>query len=175
MVAMLAHVLRAGSGDRRFAAKGIGSRALIVVPAASLTVPLLWSRRRHDPYPVWMDSLYLSVFALDLAGNVLDLYDGYKHFDLIPHAHGTGAATVVAAWLLGVPMLSAVGVATVGHVLLEVQEYASDVLFGYRNVRGTWDVIGDLSAGVVGTVAYAGPYLWLVRRAGREPASPLAA
>ena len=174
LLAMLAHVLRAGDRDHRFAAKGIGSRALIVVPTASLLVPLLWLRRRRDPYPVWMDDLHLSIFALDLAGNVFDLYDGYKHFDLIPHAHGTGAATVLAAWLLRLPMLSAIGVVTVGHVLLEIQEYASDVVFGYRNVRGTWDVIGDLGAGVVGTAAYSIAYLRLVRDAGREPASPLA-
>lgn len=171
LLAMLRHVRRAGGDDQRFAAKGIGSRALLLVPLASGSVPLLWLRRR-GPYPVWMDSLCLSVVALDLAGNVFDLYDGYKHFDLIPHTHGTGAMTVLAAWLFRLPMLSAVGVATVGHVLLEVQEYASDVAFGYRNVRGTWDVIGDLSAGIVGTAVYSMAYRRVVRDRGLEPASP---
>jgi hypothetical protein len=76
---------------------------------------------------------------------------GYKHFDLIPHAHGTVAATVVSAWVLGVPMLSAVGVATVVHLLLDIQEYTSDVVLSYRKVRGTCEVIGDLSGGLVGT------------------------
>jgi hypothetical protein len=104
---------------------------------------------------VGTDTLYLSIFALDLAGNHYDLYDRYKYFDAIPHAHGTGAFTVAAAELLDLPPLSAVGVAQVGHVLLEAQEYYSDVLFDLRNVRGTWDTVNDLLAGVVGSLAYA--------------------
>jgi hypothetical protein len=163
MLAMLRHVSAAGSDDPRFSSKGIASRARLLVPLSQGTVPLLWLRRR-GPYPFWMDDLYLSIVALDLAGNVLDLYDRYTHFDLIPHAHGSGAITVFFAWAVPAPMWSAVGMATVGHVVLEVQEYASDVLFGYRNVRGTWDVIGDLGAGIVGTAAYALPYYLLVRR-----------
>jgi hypothetical protein len=174
MLAMLRHVRAAGPDDHRFRAKGIAQRATLLVPAANLTMPLVWLRRPRTPYPFWMDDLCLSVVALDLAGNVFDLYDGYQHFDLVPHAHGTGAATLFAAWLFAMPMWSAVGICTVGHVLLEAQEYASDVLFGYRNVRGTWDTIGDLTAGVAGTAAYAIPYYVLVRQAGREPASPLA-
>jgi hypothetical protein len=173
LLAMLVRILRAGRDDPRYAEKGIAPRALAIVPLASLAVPVAWLRRREADYPVWMDDLYLSVFALDLAGNVFDLYDSYKHFDLIPHAHGTGAATVLSAWAFRLPMLSAVGVATVIHLVLEIQEYASDVLFGYRNVRGTWDVIGDLSAGLVGTVAYTVPYAVLVRGRGRE-AAPVA-
>ncbi|MCI0582254.1 MAG: hypothetical protein L0227_05045 [Chloroflexi bacterium] len=170
LIAMLIRILRAGAADPRYAAKGIGPRALAIMPLASLAVPLAWLRHRRGRYPVWMDDLYLSIFALDLAGNVFDLYDSYEHFDLLPHAHGTGAATVLSAWALGVPMLSGIGVATVVHVALEVQEYASDIAFGYRNVRGTWDVIGDLSAGLVGTAAYAAPYVLLVRGRGLEPA-----
>jgi hypothetical protein len=120
-----------------------------------------------------MDDLYLSIFALDLAGNVFDLYDGYKHFDLIPHAHGGGAATVIAAWLFRLPVPSAIGLSNVGHVLLETQEYLTDVVFGTRNVRGTWDVVGDLGSGVVGSLAYGAAYEAFLRRRGREPASPL--
>ncbi|HEU0235217.1 MAG TPA: hypothetical protein VFR14_02125 [Candidatus Limnocylindrales bacterium] len=154
---MTATVLRAPPDDRRFAGKGIGPRVLIVGLPATLAVPMIWAARgsRRGPYPVGVDTVYLSMYALDLAGNVLDLYDGYRHFDLLPHAHGAGAMTVFAAWALDIPPLSAVGVAQVGHVLLEAQEYYSDVLFGTRNVRGTWDTVGDLLAGVVGSLAYA--------------------
>ena len=181
-VAMLAEVLRAGRSDRRFAGKGIGVRFAAVGLPSSLIVPALWlgSRgRRRDaglppiPYPTWMDNAWLSMLALDLAGNVFDLYDSYTHFDLVPHAHGTGVVTVVAAWLFDLSPAGAIGVATVGHILLEVQEYASDVAFGFRNVRGQWDTIGDLTAGVVGSVAYAAAYDRLVRRANREPPSLL--
>jgi hypothetical protein len=172
IAAMTATVLRAPTNDHRFAGKGIGPRVLIVGLPATLAVPLIWAARgaRRGPYPVGVDSLYLSMYALDLAGNVFDLYDGYRHFDLIPHAHGAGAMTVFAAWALDVPPLSAVGVAQVGHVLLEAQEYSSDVLLGTHNVRGTWDTVGDLLAGVVGSLAYGALLSRAVRRnrAGRR-------
>jgi hypothetical protein len=178
LVGMFIEVVRAGREDPRYRRKGIAQRYALVGLPAALVAPVA---RRLDrrasasgSYSVAMDNLFLSVLALDLAGNVLDLYDRHRHFDLIPHAHGTGAATVLAAWLLRQPMPGALGVATIGHILLEAQEYASDVVFGTRNVRGTWDVIGDLLAGVVGSLAYAAAYEALVRRHGREPASPLA-
>lgn len=174
LVAMVAELLRAAPDDRRFAGKGLGPRVLVVGVPAAFLIPALWLRRRRGRYPVWMDNLYLSMFALDLAGNVLDLYDGYRHFDLIPHAHGAGTVTVLAAWLWRLPTPPAIGAATAGHVLLEVQEYASDVAFGTRNVRGWWDTAGDLAAGAVGSLAYAAVYSRLVRDRGREPASPLA-
>jgi hypothetical protein len=173
MVAMLRRVLQAGPTDHRFAAKGITSRALLLVPASSIAMPLVWMRDRRIAYPFWMDDLLLSVVAIDLAGNVFDLYDRYLHFDLIPHAHGTGAITILAAWLPGLSLRQAICVATAGHVLLEAQEVASDVLFGYRNVRGAWDTLGDLTAGAVGSLVYAFAYQRLVRRSRREPASPL--
>ncbi len=119
MVLMLRHVLKAGPADHRFAAKGIGSRALLVVPAASVAMPLVWTHSRRLPYPFWMDDLFLSIVALDLAGNLFDLSDGYEHFDLIPDAHGIGALTVLAAWLLRSAMRRAAVVATAGHALLE--------------------------------------------------------
>jgi hypothetical protein len=137
----------------------------------SLLVPVsqLSRRRTSDqrPYPVWIDDLWLSIFVLDLAGNHFDWYDRYRHFDAIPHAHGTGAATVVAAELLEMPALSAVGLAQLGHILLEAQEYYSDVWFGLRNVRGTWDTVNDLLAGAVGSAGYAA----LLARARRAPVS----
>lgn len=174
LVAMLVEVLRSAPDDPRFLDKGIGVRGVAVMLPATALVPALWLWRR-GPYPVWMDNLYLSILVVDLGGNVLGLYNAYRHFDLIPHAHGGGAVTVIAAWLFRIPMLSAVGVASVGHVLLEAQEYFSDVFLGTRNVRGTWDTIGDLLAGVFGSVTYALSYHWLVRRSGREPRSPLRA
>jgi hypothetical protein len=149
--------------DSRFAGKGIGTRGLVIIPF-SLVLPALYlTRRRGQRYPFWMDNLYLSIFALDLGGNSFDLYNTYRHFDLVPHGHGTGAITVLFAWLLRQPVLSAVGLATVLHVLLEAQEYYSDVLFGLANVRGTWDVVNDLVAGVLGSAAYGAAFTWWLR------------
>jgi hypothetical protein len=147
--------------DPRFAGKGIGVRGVAVITPLTLLVPAVHVARGDGrPYPVWVDNLHLSIYWLDLLGNVFDLYDRHFYFDLLPHAHGTGAATITAGWLLRSGPLGAVGVAQVAHVLLEGQEYYSDVFFGYRNVRGTFDVINDLLAGVVGSVGYALLWRW---------------
>ena len=159
MLAILGEALRKPE-DPRYRGKAIGSRGLVIIPL-SLVVPVKHAALRHRSrsYPVWTDNLWLSIFALDLLGNHFDLYDRYRYFDALPHAHGTGAATVVVAQLGDLPALSAVGAAQVGHIALEAQEYYSDVLFGLRNVRGTWDTVNDLLAGAAGSLVYA----WLLR------------
>jgi hypothetical protein len=155
IVFVLADALRHPT-DPRYRDKGIGTRGMVMIPASLLfPVAQLTRRRRGRAYPVGADNLYLSIFALDLAGNYFDLYDRFTYFDAIPHAHGTGAFTVAAAELLDLPPLSAVGVAQIGHIALEAQEYYSDVLFDLRNVRGTWDMANDLLAGAAGSAAYA--------------------
>ena len=154
IVAILVEALARGR-DPRFAGKAIGPRGLVMIPL-SLVVPLAHRLApRQRAYPVWTDNLWLSIFALDLLGNHFGLYDRYRYFDAIPHAHGTGAATVVAAEILDLQPLSAVGLAQLGHIALEAQEYYSDVAFGLRNVRGTWDTVNDLLAGAIGSAAYA--------------------
>ena len=160
MLAILGDALRKPE-DPRYRGKGIGSRGLVMIPL-SMVVPIKHAARRvgANRYPVWTDNLWLSIFALDLVGNHFDLYDRYRYFDALPHAHGTGAATVVAAELADLPVLSAVGAAQVGHIALEAQEYYSDVLFGLRNVRGTWDTVNDLLAGAAGSLVYAGLLRW---------------
>jgi hypothetical protein len=121
----LAEVLRRRD-DPRFAGKALPVRNALGVGGASLLFPARHLLRRpggrQGRYPVWLDDLYLSLFWLDMAGNSLDLYDRYAYFDLLPHAHGTGAATVVLRAVLGLPTLSAVGLATVLHLLLEAQK-----------------------------------------------------
>lgn len=143
--------------------KAIGTRGLVLIPA-SLAMPLIhWAWRRGEPYPIWTDNLYLSIFALDMGGNLLDLYDRYFLFDLVTHTHGTGALTVVVSELVRGPVAAGLAVAQVVHVLLEAQEYYSDVWFGLRNVRGTWDTLNDLLVGVAGSLAYGAMYAALRR------------
>jgi hypothetical protein len=135
----LTEVLRR-PGDPRFAGKALPVRNALVVGGARLVFPALHLLRRPrgrrgrgwGRYPVWLDALYLSIFWLDMAGNSLDLYDRYAYFDLLPHAHGTGAATVVLRAVLGLPTLSAVGLATVLHLLLEAQEARGQQAEGQR-------------------------------------------
>jgi hypothetical protein len=151
--------------DHRFAGKAIPVRNLIIVGGLSLLFPALHlARRGRRPYPFWTDNLFLSIFWLDMAGNSLDLYNRYARFDLIPHSHGTGAAAVVIQDTFHLPALSALGAANMLHLLLEAQEYYTDVFFGTHNVRGTWDVVDDLLAGLVGTWLYAGAYALIRRR-----------
>jgi hypothetical protein len=149
--------------DPRFAGKAIPVRNLIIVGSLSLLLPALqlW-RRRWPVFPYWLDNLYLSIFWLDMAGNSFNLYDRYYYFDVIPHAHGTGAAAVVLGEALGLSGSGGAALANGLHLLLEGQEFATDVFFGTHNVRGAGDTIHDLLAGVVGT----GLYLLLQARVG---------
>lgn len=167
--AFLIHALR-HPHDPRYEGKAIPVRNLLIVGSLSLAFPLLalWQRRpgkagradrptrrlRWRRYPVWSDNLYLSIYWLDMAGNYFDLYDRYKHFDLIPHCHGSGALAAVLYNAFDMPPLRAFGVANGLHGLLEAQEIFTDVFFGTRNVRGAWDSIGDLGAGLIGTSTY---------------------
>jgi hypothetical protein len=144
--------------DPRFAGKAIPLRNLIVVGGMSLVFPglhLAWKQRKWRRYPFGLDNLYLSIFWLDMAGNSLNLYDRYRYFDAVPHFHGTGAIAVVLQRVLGLSTLGAIGLANIVHLLLEAQEYYTDVLFGTHNVRGTWDTINDLLAGLAGSTTYA--------------------
>lgn len=143
------------SDDPRFSGKGIGIRNAIVVGTYSLVLPAVhWLRNPWRSYPWWTDALWLSVPWLDMAGNSLDLYDTYRYFDLVPHSHGPGAATVVLMELARLPLLASVGIVQVGHILLEVQEYYTDVLLGTRNIRDIADPINDMLVGVIGSLGY---------------------
>lgn len=111
-----------------------------------------------------MDSLYLSIFWLDMAGNSFNLYDRFYYFDLIPHLPGAGAVAVVAQLAIGMTAWGAAGVANIIHILLEAQEYYTDVLAGTENVRGTWDTVNDLLVGILGTGLYLAMSRWWQRR-----------
>jgi hypothetical protein len=149
--------LTATTDDPRFAGKGIAVRDLILAGGAvTLAVPLLHVvRRRWDRYPVWPDVMFLSILALDMAGNSFGLYlqDTWR-FDLIPHAYGP-AAGLLGLHLLGVPLPWGVGIVNGIHVLLEIQEVFGDVVFGTSNVNGLWDSFTDLAAGLVASLGTA--------------------
>jgi hypothetical protein len=157
--------------DPRFAGKAIPIRNLIIVGGLSTLFPALHVvRRGWRRYPVWTDNVWLSLFWLDMAGNSFDLYDRYTHFDLIPHFHGTGASAVALRRGFGLTRGQAFLIATALHSALEAQEYATDVFFGTRNVRGWWDSAGDIAAGLLGAVAYLwGPALWPRARLASRP------
>ncbi len=150
--------------DPRFLDKAIPLRNTIIVGGLSLLVPLVWylKKKKWAVYPWALDTLYLSIFALDMAGNSFNLYNTYYYFDLIPHFHGTGALGLLlvtfwgslrrlAAWE---KVIIATGVATLIHAALEMQEYYTDVFARTINVRGQADTINDLFVGLIGTLLY---------------------
>lgn len=150
--------------DPRFAGKAIPIRNFIIVITLSLLFPILyfWKKKRGK-YPFLFDNLYLSIFWLDMAGNSLNLYDTYFYFDLIPHFHSTAALAVVLLGVFGFSLWGGVGLANIIHIILETQEYYTDVFLGTHNVRGVFDVVNDLMVGVIGTIVYGLVYLWLTK------------
>ncbi len=98
-----------------------------------------------------------------MAGNSFNLYDSFFYFDLIPHFHGTGAIATVFLGAFGMSFWSGVGLGNIIHMLLEAQEYYTDVFLGTHNVRGVFDVVNDLVVGVIGTILYGLIYLWFIK------------
>jgi hypothetical protein len=148
--------------DRRFAGKGIALRNALLVGAFSMLLPVLYHLGpKRQRFPWAADALVITVPVADMAGNSLDLYNRYGTFDLMTHFYGTAAVGGLMAlaargrnvrpalfrWFL------AVSCTTFPHVLLEIQEYWTDVFFGTHNVEGLEDTEGDLLAGVCGAIA----------------------
>ena len=158
--------------DPRYEGKNLGGRNVFILFFTLLVPFYYWARREWPKYPVWWDVLYLSVFALDMAGNFLDLYNTMEGFDHIPHFHGPGAFAVVFAAAFGFAPIAAAGFATILHTTLEVQEFYADLYAGTKNVRGLFDSMNDLSAGLLGVGIYLVLYYRLrhvleLRRAAR--------
>lgn len=153
IIGFVAEAALAGAADPRFSGKGIPIRNLVFGGGAlTLTFPLLHRLRRPwDRYPVWADALFLSILALDMAGNSLNLYERGWRFDLIPHTYGP-AAGVATLKVVGMDLVPGALLVNATHLLLEVQEALGDALFGTHNVHGWWDTLSDLGAGVIGSV-----------------------
>ena len=152
--------------DPRFAGKAIPIRNLVIVLSFGMLFPLMYALRWHGQgrsYPAWLDSLYLSIFWLDMAGNSFNLYDSYYYFDLIPHFHGPGALAAALAGAFKLSPLGAIGITNTVHTLLEGQEYYTDLFAATHNVRGVGDTVNDLLAGLVGAFCYIGVYVLLTR------------
>lgn len=159
--------------DPRFADKAIPLRNTLVVGSLSMLFPVIWYRRglSWSTYPIGLDIVYLSIFALDMAGNSLDLYERSAHFDLIPHLHGPGAFSLIISvywartryptapflpdhrWLVESTLIGT-SIATTVHVVMEAQEYYTDVVAGTTNVQGIADTVNDLVVGIVGALVY---------------------
>ncbi len=143
------------AGDDRFAGKALGPRNVGILLGLSMLFPLLQAvRGQWKRYPVWYDNLYLSIFALDMAGNTLNLYNTVEWWDHIPHFHGPGALAAVFMGAFGLGAIAAAGLSTMLHVALETQEYYGDVLLHTHNVNGIQDSMNDILFGLAGVVVY---------------------
>jgi hypothetical protein len=89
-----------------------------------------------------------------MLGNYLNLYNTWLEWDHIPHFHGPGALAIVLAGAFGFPILAGIGLSTLLHVVLEIQEFYGDVLRGTHNVRDLQDQMNDELFGVLGVIVY---------------------
>lgn len=146
--------------DPRFDNKGIAVRNLVFAGVAvTLAVPLfhLIRGRHRNRYPLTADTLLLSILAVDMAANSLNLYALPWRFDLIPHTYSPLAGVIVLADL-GVGVATRTLVVLGAAVLFEIQEVAGDLYFGTSNVGGPWDTAGDLAGAMAGAVLI--PWIW---------------
>jgi len=169
------------AGDERFSGKALGPRDVIISFGFAMLFPLIWKfryqKKEWSAYPWWYDDLYLSIFFVDMLGNSLNLYNAWEHWDHIPHFHGPGALALVIAGAFGEPIISAIGIATLLHVFLEIQEFYGDVLLHTHNVRDTQDTINDMLFGILGVVVYGAIWYratWLQRKRAKPMKRPKA-
>ncbi|HUQ41006.1 MAG TPA: hypothetical protein VM052_00745 [Candidatus Limnocylindrales bacterium] len=143
------------ANSEKFAGKALGPRNVGILIGMSMLFPILhFIYKRWTDYPVWYDNLYLSIYWLDMSGNSLNLYNTVEWWDHIPHFHGPGALSMVLIGAFGLAPLAAAGLATILHLVLEVNEYYGDVILGTHNVRGIADSMNDLSYGLLGVLVY---------------------
>jgi hypothetical protein len=106
-----------------------------------------------------------------MAGNSLNLFDTFEHFDLIPHFYGPAALAIVLRNLVDQSALAAAGLANTVHMILEVQEYYGDVFGGTKNVRGVADTVNDLGVGLLATLVYCVGFYLLTQRRPTDPSA----
>ncbi|MEA2662493.1 MAG: hypothetical protein QOH08_2065 [Chloroflexota bacterium] len=169
------------AGDERFSGKALGPRDVIISFGFAMVFPAIWKlryrKKEWSAYPWWYDDLYLSIFFVDMLGNSLNLYNAWEHWDHIPHFHGPGALALVIAGAFGEPIISAIGIATLLHVILEIQEFYGDLILHTHNVRDTQDSMNDLLFGVLGVLVYGAIWYrasWLQRKRAKPMKKPKA-
>jgi hypothetical protein len=144
------------AGDQRFAGKALGPRNVGILLGLSLLFPLLQAvRGQWKRYPMWFDNLYLSIFAVDMGGNTLNFYNTIEWWDHVPHFHGPGALAVVMMGAFGMRAIAAMGLTTMLHVWLEIEEFYGDVFLHTHNVNGVQDTVNDELYGLLGVLIYA--------------------
>ena len=165
------------ASDPRFAGKALGPRDVLITVGFAMVFPLFWKlryrKREWHEYPWWFDALYLSLFVFDMAGNSLGLYNSMPGtFNDVTHTYGPAALTVVLAGAFGFTTLEAIGLTTVLHVILQVEEYYGDRFLGTHNILGMDAEYQQFIGGLLGAFVAGG--LWYASSALRaKRAKPL--
>jgi len=164
------------ASDQRFAGKALAPRDVLISLGFAMLFPLFWRlryrKRQWRDYPWWFDCLYLSLFAFDMAGNSLGLYNTYTGtFNDVTHTYGNGALMIVLAGAFGFTTLEAMGLTTILHLILQVEEYYGDVFLHTHNIVGMegeyQQFVGGLIAVTVCGLAWYLSRDWRDKRAKR--------
>src|SRR4051812_4197766 len=78
----------------QFQGKAVGARAAVYWIPAALVPAVWWLRYRRSPYPWALDVLLVLPFAIDAAGNALNLYDTIDWWDDVNHLVNWGLLTL---------------------------------------------------------------------------------
>ena len=165
--------------------KGMSWR-ILVYPLAGVVVPALWyATGQRPPYPYLADSLLVLPAIADVIWNTLDAYDRVWWWDDVNHlVNAMAFAAVIGLWAGRYPLSSfvrfslALGLGMTLLVLWEIGEYmvlSADL----PEVDAAYaDTIGDLAAGLAGSVFGATFALFAIRSFDeearqREPATAL--
>ena len=141
---------------------------LLAVPAV---LRLVW---RDRPYPWRVDALLALPFALDSAGNVLNLYHSWRLYDTMNHCFSWFDLAALASMTPAVRSLPTwartamtLGAGAFGAILWELGEFAAFLHSSYSRTSYS-DTLTDLTAGLVGSAGAAAFVLLVIRRSGPE-------
>lgn len=153
------------AGDSRYAGKALAPRDVIISFGFAMLFPLVWRLRYRGrewrEYPWWFDSLYLSLFAFDMAGNSLGLYNSLPGaFNDVTHTYGNFALTIVLAGAFGFTTLEAMGLATMLHVVLQVEELYGDIYLHTHNILGIELEYQQFVGGMVAVLVAGALWYW---------------
>lgn len=170
---------------QQYDGKGMSWR-LLVYPLAGVVIPLLWyATGERPPYPYLADNLLILPAIADVIWNTLDAYDQVWWWDDVNHlVNAMVFAAVIGLGAGRYPLGSfvrfslAVGLGMTLLVLWEIGEYMvlspdlPEIEAAYS------DTIGDLAAGLAGSVFGAAFALFAIRTLEeearrREPATAL--
>ncbi len=159
----------------RLAGKAMGARAAFY-PLFAILIPIgWWLRGRRPPYPHLADTFLVVPPIIDVAGNILGLYNSIVWFDDIAHAVTWMFLVLAVGFLIARLRIApwnaaclAIGFGAVSHILWEILEWWVMVI-GAEGLQLTYeDTIGDLAMSLTGSVIAGLATGWRAARSKRS-------